>query len=124
MIRRTKRTLRRSRIRVAGEAEYIVRKAQERDSRVVTLGSIAFFSTDTGDAWMLDTEDGLALCLARDGARQNCAILETDSGFQVGWDAQYEIRGDAFVVSTADGRTRTIIGYPTEEIADAIRSGA
>jgi hypothetical protein len=123
MSRREKRTVFRDEIRITGEAEYIIRKAQKRDARVVTLGNIAFFSTETADAWMLDPEDGLALCLVRDGARQEYSILETDSSFQIGWNAQYEIQKDAFVVATADGRVRTITGYPTEEIARAIRGG-
>ena len=121
MSRRKKRTAFRDQIRITGEAEYIIRKAQERDARVVTLGNIAFFSTETGDAWMLDPEDGLALCLVHDGARQAYSILETDSSLQIGWNAQYEIQKDAFVVATADGRVRTITGYSTEEIARAIR---
>ncbi len=104
---------------MTGEADYIIGKAQKRDARVVTLGSIVFFSTDIGDAWMLDPEEGLALCLARDGARQRYLILETDSSFQIEWNAQYEIQGDAFTVATAEGRVRTIIGYPTEEIVRA-----
>jgi hypothetical protein len=123
MSKQKKRTVLRDQIRVAGEAEHIIRKAQDRDARVVTLGNIAFFSTDTGDAWMLDPEDNLALCLSRDGVRQDYTIVEMDSSFQIGWNAQYEIRGDTFIVATADGRVRTITGYPTEEIAQAIRGG-
>ena len=123
MSKRKKRTVIRDPIRVTGEAEYIIRKAQERDSRVVMLGNIAFFSTDTGDAWMLDPEDGLALCLARDGTKQDYTILESDSSFQIGSNAQYEIRGDAFIVATADGRVRTIMGYPTDEIVRGIHGG-
>ena len=101
---------------MTGETEYIIGKAQECDARVVILGRIVFFSTNTGDAWMLDPDDGLAQCLARDGAKQDYMILETESSFQIGWNAQYEIQDDAFTVTTADGRVRTIIGYPTEEI--------
>ncbi len=121
MSKRKKRTVLRDKIRVAGEADYIIRKAQEGDARVVTLGNIVFFSTDTGDAWMLDPEDNFALCLLRDGVKQDYTILETDSSFQIGWNARYEIRGNAFIVASADGRVRTIIGYPTDEIAQAIR---
>ena len=62
---------------MTGEADYIIGKAQKRDTLIVSLGSIVFFSTYTGDAWMLDSEDGLALCLARDAARQEYLILET-----------------------------------------------
>ncbi len=121
MSKRKKRVLSRRQISMTGEADYIVGKAQERDARVVTLGSIIFFSTDTGDAWTLDPEDGLALCLARDGARQGYMILETESSFQIEWNAQYEIQDDRFTVATGEGRVRTIIGYPTEEIVRASR---
>ena len=123
MSKPNKRTVRRDQVRMTREAEYIIRKAQDRDARVVTLGNIVFFATDTGDAWMLDTEHNLALCLSRDGEKQDYMILETSSGFQIEWSAQYEIRGDAFIVATADNRVRTIMGYPTEEIAQAICGG-
>ena len=43
------------------------RRAAEHDGRFVTVGSLALFSTDTGNAWLLDPEDHLAARLARDG---------------------------------------------------------
>ena len=122
MSKRKKSVLSRRQVSVTGEADYIIGKAQERDSRVVALGSMVFFSTETGDAWMLDPEDGLALCLARDGAKQDYMIVETDSNFQIGWNAQYDIRDNAFTVATADGRVRMITGYPTEEIVRTSRN--
>ena len=113
--------LSRAEVNVTAEAEYIIGRAQQRDARLVTLGSIVFFSTDTGDAWMLDPEDGLALCLLRDGVKQDYMIAETESSLQIRWNAQYVVQDDAFTVATADGRVRTIIGYPTEEIVRASR---
>ena len=115
-----RQTVLRDQVCIAGEAEHIIRKARDRDARVVTLGSIAFFSTDTGDAWMLDTEDQLAVCLAREGVKQDFAIVETDASFRIEWRAQYAIRDDAFVVAEPNGRVRTILGYPTAEIDRAI----
>ena len=52
---------------VLREVDYIVKRAARCDPRFVTLGQLLFFSTDTGDAWMLDPEDHLALCLATAG---------------------------------------------------------
>ena len=52
---------------LADEIRYIQRRAAEHDGRFVTVGSLALFSTDTGDAWLLDTGDHLAARLARDG---------------------------------------------------------
>ena len=121
MSKRKRRTLSRDQVSVTGEADYIIGKAQERDARVVTLGGIVFFSTETGDAWMLDPQDGFALCIVRDGAKQDYMILETESSFQIGWQAQYEIQDDAFTITMADGRVSTIFGYPTEEIIRALQ---
>jgi hypothetical protein len=99
-----------------GEIDYVIGKAQERDSRVVRLGNLILFSTQTGGAWMLDPADGLALCVARDGVRQNYSVLETADNFQVAWNARYRVEDDAFVVVSPDGRVRSILGYPTREI--------
>ncbi len=118
-MRTRRKVLSRDQVSIAGEADYIIGKAQERDARVVTLGSIVLFSTNTGDAWMLDSEDGLALCLAQNGEKQNDMVLDTNSNFQIAWSAQYEIQDNVFTVVAADGHARSIIGYPTDEIRRA-----
>jgi hypothetical protein len=46
-----------------------------------------FFSTQTGDAWMLDPSDQLAARLARDGDPEPIEFQETDTDFAVGWKA-------------------------------------
>ena len=106
MSKRKRKTLSRNQISFAGEAEYIISRAQQRDARVVRLGSIVFFSTETGDAWMLDPEDNLAMCLARDGAKQDYMLIETEDSFRIGWKEQYEIQDDMFTVALADGRAK------------------
>src|SRR5215468_9664873 len=53
--------------RLADEVRHIQRCAARHDGRIVTVGQLIFFSTETGDAWLLDSEDGLAAPLARDG---------------------------------------------------------
>lgn len=103
------------------EADYIIKKAQGHDSCVVGLGRLVFFSTHTGDAWILDPADSMALCLAQDGERQNFSILETPTNFQIVWEAQYLIDGETFTITTKDGRVRAILGYPTREIENTIR---
>jgi hypothetical protein len=52
---------------LAKEIKYIQRRAAERDGRFVTIGPLVFFSTETGDARMLDPADQLAARLARNG---------------------------------------------------------
>ena len=106
--------------RLADEVRYIQNKAAEHDGRVVTLGQLVLFSTDTGDAWLLDVTDQLAAPLARDGDPEPIHLKESDSGFAIGWKGNYRIDGSAFIYIDRDsGRTRTILGYPTEKIAQA-----
>ena len=53
--------------RLADDVRYIQRRAAKHDGRVVTIGQLVLFSTETGDAWLLDPSDQLAARLARDG---------------------------------------------------------
>jgi len=52
---------------LADEIRYIQRRAAAYDGRFVTVGPLALFSTDTGDAWLLDSTDHLAARVARGG---------------------------------------------------------
>ena len=116
MTRRVRKMLSREQLSILGEIDYIIGKARERDSRVVRLGQLILFSSQTGDAWLLDPADGLALCVARDGVKQVYSVLETPDNFQIAWNARYRIEGDVFVVVAPDGSTHSILGYPTKEI--------
>lgn len=104
---------------LAEEIRYIQRRAAEHDGRFVTVGSLALFSTDTGDAWLLDPEDHLAARLARDGDPEELYFEETDTSFAIGWKGKYQVDGNTFVYIDKDsGRIVTILGYPTRRIAE------
>ncbi len=120
--RETTHSVSRVQMNITTEADYIIERAQERDGRVVSLGPLVFFSTETGDAWVLDPADSLALCLARDGERQSFHITETASQFAIDWQANYRIEGDLFIVfEQRSGRTRSIAGYPVRELKRLMR---
>ena len=104
--------------RLAEEIDYIQRRAAERDGRLVTVGPLVLFSTETGDAWLLDPSDHLAARLARDGDPEELYFEETDTSFAIGWKGDYQINGDAFVFIDRDAaRVTTILGYPTRRLA-------
>ena len=107
-------------ISVTREVSNIIQRAQAGDARIISLGSLVLFSTDTGDAWLLDPEDNLALCLARDGERQSFTVTETATSFGIEWNANYLIDGAAFIIAEHSGRIRTVLGYPTREISRTI----
>ena len=104
--------------RLTEEIRYIQDKAAEHDLRMVTIGQLILFSTETGDAWLLDVTDKLAVRLARDRDPEPIHLEETDTTFAIGWKGNYRIDGPTFVYSDRKtGRVTTIIGYPTKKIA-------
>lgn len=103
---------------LADEMRYIQRRAAKHDGRFVTIGPLALFSTETGDAWVLDPADQFAARLARDGDPEPFYIEETETNFAIGWKGNCHIDGDAFVYVDQDsGRALAILGYPTDRIA-------
>jgi hypothetical protein len=105
-------------LRLAQEIKSIQRRAAAYDARFVTVGPLVFFSTETGDAWMLDPSDQLAARLARDGDPEPIEFQETDTDFAIGWKGNYHIEGRAFLYADRQaGRIITILGYPTAKIA-------
>jgi hypothetical protein len=108
-------------INIRREVDYIVGRAAERDARIVTLGPLVFFSTESGDAWLLDPSEQLALCLARDGDPQAVNILESTGSFAIDWEMTYQVSGNRFIVTDREGQSRTTSGYPIRQIAHAIQ---
>src|SRR5206468_11670813 len=81
---------------IHAEVAHIINSARSGITRVVGLGSLVLFSTQTGDAWMLDPDDEFALCLMKDGEPKPCEINETDTKFAIQWTGRYRIEGSLF----------------------------
>ncbi len=79
--------------RLADEVRYILRRAAEHDGRLVTIGQLVLFSTETGDAWLLDPSDQLAAPLARDGDPEPFHIEQNETTFTIEWKGSYRIEG-------------------------------
>ena len=68
----------------------------------------------TGDAWIIDRDDRLALRLASQGDPEPFRIEETDTSFAIDWTGYNRIEGAAFAYWERDtGRTTTVLGYPS-----------
>jgi hypothetical protein len=105
------------RLRLADEVGRIQRRAAARDGRIVRIGGLVLFSTETGDAWLLDPADQLAARLARDGDPEPIHVEETDTTFAIGWKGHYRVEGPSFIYADRDtGRVTAILGYPTDKI--------
>jgi cell division topological specificity factor MinE len=101
--------------RIADEVRYILDRAAEHDGRIITIGQIILFSTETGDAWLLDPSDQLAARLARDGDPEPFHIEENETTFTIDWKGRYRIEGAAFVYMDRE-TIATIQGYPTHKL--------
>jgi hypothetical protein len=121
--RHGERSVHRVNVDIHHECRYIIERAQAGEGRLVVLGNLLLFSTESRDAWLLDLEDGFALCLARDGEPQPYRIVETPDTFAIEWSAKFGIDGDTFVVADNSGKVRAIHGYPTDQIAAASGRG-
>jgi len=105
--------------RLADEVRRIQQRAAEHDGRIITIGQLVLFSTETGDAWLLDRTDFLAARLARNGEAEPIQLMETAATFAIEWKGSYRIDGPAFVYSDQDtGRVIIILGYPTDKLVD------
>ena len=80
--------------RLADEVHYIQRRAAGHDGRVVTISQLFLFSTETGDAWLLDPADQLAAQLARDGDPEPIYRGNNTTFARKG---RYRIEGPAFI---------------------------
>ena len=74
--------------------------AADHDGHMVTVGPLILFSTDTGDAWLLEVTDQFAARLARDGDPEPIHLKEADASFAIAWKGRYRSEGPAFVYST------------------------
>jgi len=103
------------------EVAHIIASAESGVARVVGLGPLIFFSTETRDAWLLDWQDERALCLARDGVPQQISITETERNFAIEWTCGYKSDGDVMTFDDDAGRVVSIHGYPTAAILQTAR---
>jgi len=104
-------------LRLADEVRRTQRRAAAHDRRIVRIAGLVLFSTETGDAWLLDPADRLAARLARDGDPEPIHVEETETAFAIAGKGHYRVEGSIFVYAERDtGRVTSVYGYPTDEL--------
>jgi hypothetical protein len=106
------------------ECEHIIAAELRGDVKIVmTKAGVAcppfvLFSTGVGDAWLLEPDENLAMCLVWQGVREEIGISEDPSRIEVAWDGRYELLGDFFHLDTNNPkiRPRAVGGYPLGEV--------
>ena len=72
------------------------------------------FSTGIGDAWLLEPDEQLAMCLVWRGEAQPLGLHDNPADIAVDWDCKYELLGDFFRVESQHPiiGNQLIGGYP------------
>jgi hypothetical protein len=87
-------------------------------SNGVACPPFVLFSTGVGDAWLLEPDEHLAMCLVWHGERQTIGLRDDPDRIEVDWDCAYELLGDFFSVESQHPviGTRAIGGYPLADV--------
>lgn len=113
---------------IRAECEAIVAAELRGDVKVVVTKPgpacppFVVFSTGIGDAWLLEPDEQLAMCLLWHGEREVIEVSEDPSRIEVAWDGGYELLGDFFHVDTDNPKIgeRAIAGYPLKAVRKAL----
>lgn len=109
------------------ELDIIVRAAHAGETRIIVTGPemvtvpLVLF-TSQGDAWMLDANEDMAICLIWQGEALPRNIRDAGRNIEIDWDGSFALNGESFAVDTDHpeiGR-RVICGYPLQELRQAI----
>ncbi len=101
------------------KADLIIEAAVKKEPKIDVIGNFIFFSTQSGDAWMLDHRDNRALQLVDTCKVLNYKILESKDRFAVEWKDRFQIQDDLFITTNKD-KERVIRDYPTKTIQGLI----
>jgi hypothetical protein len=81
-----------------------------------TRGVFVFFSTDEGDAWVLEASGMDALQVAAAGRQIDVDVVQTADAIEVTWSHQFSIRKDFTVTDYADQSRSILASYPAARI--------
>lgn len=113
---------------IRGECEAIIAAELRGEALSVMTGSellvgpFVLFSTGIGDAWLLEPDEALAMCLVWQGERQTIGLRDDPARLEVEWDCAYELLGDFFNVESHHPviGSRAIGGYPLKEVRELL----
>jgi hypothetical protein len=113
---------------IRAACETIITAELRREAKVVmTISGVAcppfvLFSTGIGDAWLLEPNESLAMCLVWQGVSQTIGLRDDPARLEVEWDCAYELLGDFFYVDSKHPviGTQAIGGYPLRGVRELL----
>ena len=83
---------------------------------------LVLFTTTDGDAWLLEPNDELVMCLCWHRKAMPYRIRDDGRQVEMQWDGEFELRGPFFEVFTElpEIGSRLIAGYPVEALRERL----
>jgi len=104
------------------EIELVQKAAAEKRKMIKELGVFILFSTEAGDAWLLEITDCDGVQLARGGEAIELIIDQSPETIEVNWTHTFAIRNREFEITAyADRSVQVLPGYPSQEIHAAMK---
>lgn len=105
---------------VTREIARLQEHAATKQSGLKLIGTLVFFATEQGDAWLLELTEQDALLVARGGQKIPVKILETEDDLEISWTHSFVIKGSQFITTAyLDDKVDTHNNYPVTVIKDA-----
>lgn len=106
---------------INGEIARLRDHAAARQSTFRLIGALAFFSTASGNGWLLELTEQDAVPVARGGAPLAVTVNETEETFEIGWTHRFAVKG-LLLVTTAylDNAVASHQDCPVREIREAM----
>ncbi len=107
---------------VHGAVDKIKEAAQEKKRLVMTSGVLILFSTEEGDAWLLETTEQDALQLMNQGKELDVLIEENPETTTVEWSHTFKLKKKLFIVTSYKEKDQQIYEeYPVKKIIAAMK---
>ncbi len=96
--------------------------AAKKEKMIKPLGVFIMFSTDEGDAWLLEISEMDALQVAEKGEKIEIEMNENPETIEINWSHHFSIRKKQFITTAYADKKETIWpDYPAHSIFAAIK---
>jgi len=96
--------------------------AMEKRYGLHTLGVFIFFTTETGDGWVLEISEMDALQIAKGGQKIEVEIEESEETIEVNWSHKFSVKNNVFQVTDYKTKETTVFdAYPGNRLAKAVK---
>ena len=107
---------------LTGEVKKIQQAAVTGKSEVRAIGVFVLFSSNAGDAWLLELTDMDALLVAKGGKTLDVDIVESPETLEVNWSHRFAVKDKQLhVTAYADKKEEVLVGCPAHSIRAAIK---